>query len=548
MTEDELMSRFCYAEYLSPEEYTEEIVRNAIKKNYNFYLNMSEAEQQKYKMILLEVHPQKTDGFSKEELLSGIRKNPQVFEHLSKEQVDKELLYCYLEQLVRTTYKPNCYYWSNVPSELMDKVYYQSRAMAEPFYLHQVPKEYMSQKLINYSFEHMFDKGGCNYTKPLEILSSSKEFLTEEMVLECCKRHFAGVEKIANEYKNDTFYRKLMDAGMYEFICVVDLKTISKELLLECMQKMKRTQFHFWQDKKPKDFWTAELASEYARISNLFFDDVPKKMITKEMALTNMVHHRTFEKMPKEFIDDEVIDLLMNNSYGMISKIPEKYLTDEFFDKYISLRKIYFKDIPKEKLTPEVVMDYIRNECSVDFSRIPMNIITQEMINELAEKNICYHFDQGHQTPEISEWIYFAHKRIFMSGNYVCKPSNYLCNDDWRVNMKHKIYMYNHVTDVMIEDMLTYLSPSTIASSLLAHNRERYSNVYEKLFAADPSCMVKFPEVIKETYRCRLNEVNEPKESEAKAEVVVKEINDTVPDVLFETFEQLSLFDFLNAS
>lgn len=311
MTEEELLNRYAYIEYLEPEEYTEEVVRKAIKKNYNIFLNMPESEQQKYKMILLDVYPQKSEGYTKEELLCGIRKNPEVFEHLGKEIVDKELLYCYLEQLVKTDYQSRNYYWSNISDELKDKVYHQSRAMIEPYYLRQVPKEYMSQKLINYSFTHMFDKGRSNYTKPLEILQADIEFLNDDMVLECCKNHFAGVEKIPAEYKNDTFYRKLMDAGMYEFICVVDLNTISKELIVECMQKMKTGQFHFWQNKMPKNFWTEELALEYARVSNMFYEHVPKKLITREMAVLNLKYHRSLEKMPKEYIDDEVIDIFL---------------------------------------------------------------------------------------------------------------------------------------------------------------------------------------------------------------------------------------------
>ena len=110
MTEEELLNRYAYIEYLEPEEYTEEVVRKAIKKNYNIFLNMPESEQQKYKMILLDVYPQKSEGYTKEELLCGIRKNPEVFEHLGKEIVDKELLYCYLEQLVKTDYQSRNYY------------------------------------------------------------------------------------------------------------------------------------------------------------------------------------------------------------------------------------------------------------------------------------------------------------------------------------------------------------------------------------------------------------------------------------------------------
>lgn len=236
----------------------------------------------------------------------------------------------------------------------------------------------------------------------------------------------------------------------------------------------------------------------------------------------------------------------MNNSYGMISKIPETYLTEEFFDKYISCKKIYFKDIPKEMITEAVVMDYIRNGCSVDFSKIPQELITKEMVEELAKKNVCYHFDQGNQSPEISEWIYFIHKELFMSGNYVCNPSNYRFSNDWTINMKHKLYMYNHITDTMIEDMLTYLSPCDIASGLLSHNKERYLNVYEKLFIADSSCMIKFPEDIRELYRYRLSSSNTLPIGTKKEEVIT-EIRNEIPDVLFETFEQLSLFDFMNA-
>ena len=134
-----------------------------------------------------------------------------------------------------------------------------------------------------------------------------------------------------------------------------------------------------------------------------------------------------------------------------------------------------------------------------------------------------------------------------MSGNYVCVPSNYRFNNDWIVNLKNKLYMYNHITDTMIEDMLTYLTPGDIASGLLSHNKERYLNVYEKLFIADPSCMIKFPEDVRELYRCRLSGLS-TLPVDTKKEEVITEIKDEIPDVLFETFEQLSLFDFMNAS
>lgn len=553
MTKEDLLSKYAFIEYLDPEEYTEEIVRKAIKKNYNNYLLMPEEQQKRFRMLLLELYPYKNEGFSKEELLAGIRKNPEIFEHLPKEMVDKELLYCYLEQLVKTNYICSGYYWENVPNELKDKVYHQSRAMVNPFYLNQVPDEYKSPKLIKYSFDHMFDKTTLSHTRPLDILRSGIEYMTEDMILDCCVKHFSGVTLLPKEYKNDTFYRKLMNAGMYDFICNVDLTTISKELVLECMQKMKRGQFWFWQDKFPKNFWTEELALEYARISNMFYKHVPKKMITKEMALINLANHRTLEEMPKTFLDDAAIDVLMERSYGMLEKIPKGYLTPEFYKKNIANRKIYFKDVPKEYLTIEVINDYIDNGCSVDFCKIPSEMITKDLIMKLARRNISYHFDQGHQTPEMSEWIYFTHKELFISGDYHNEITNYAYNSDYKVNMRNKIYMYRYITENMVTDMLSYLNPHDIAGSMLNHHGEVNTVACDLLFHTDPSCMIEFPEDLREKYRSIMEEYDDTLQQVTPDDTLVTNPNEVTilpvsndADISFcDSFTQLSLFDFL---
>lgn len=526
--------------YLSEDDWTDEMVSIAVKKDKNIYTKLPVHYQQKFaiKKAYVDAFPYLVSQIklSEEELVCIIKENPDIFTHISRENVTQNTLYAFLERLIKSEYAPSSYYWNNIPDEFKDKVYYQARSMANPYYLKDVPDEYKCYKLYAYIYEHMLDKKN-SYTCPLSVLQYFPDNeITEEMALTCCVNHFSSVKLIPDKYKNDDFYRKLISNGMYSFIQTVDLYTISSALVEECLRNIK-PQFWFWQEKFPKNFWTPGIVKEYARVSPMFFKHVPAKLITEEDAITNLVIHKSIEEFPKKYLSEKAIDALMTNSYGIIGKIPDKYKTDAFYKKHIANHNLCFKDIPLEYITEEVITSYIAAGKTVNFERIPQSMITEEMIYHLYQSNQHYHFSQGYQSPQITTWIFNAIKEI--SG--IKEVRKYL-------------YMFSHITTEVFLELCETFSVSVIISSILPNYITE--DICDVAYNIDPQSIVYFPEKLKEKYR-------KMEESEKCAEKVLHPVANTaninnqayasddsiihneITTDITETFVQLSLFDFI---
>lgn len=72
--------------------------------------------------------------------------------------------------------------------------------------------------------------------------------------------------------------------------------------------------------------------------------------------------------------------------------------------------KIPFDSIPTKYITPNVILSYIENGEHISFEKIPQNMITKEIMNLLYMKNSKYHFSQGNQNQQITEWLYEIYK------------------------------------------------------------------------------------------------------------------------------------------
>lgn len=518
---------------LIPSElWTEKMVCTALNQDPKLYDNFPEEMKTKYfcQYIARIKYTISTESFSQEELIAAINYEPEVYEHLSKEEVTRELLHAYLKKCARDGYNPKCFYWQNVPEELKDKTYYQAKAMENPYYLSECPEQYRSAKLIEFCVNKMLTTDGY-YTEALSLLRALKEDeITEEIAFACCKKHFSGITLIPKAFKNDEFYKKLMDAGQYMFLHEVDFETISTDLILECLKRMKVGQFWFWHEKFPKKIWTPEIVMEYARVSNQFYAHVPKKSLTKEACIINLKHHKSLENFPKEWLDAEVIDIAMGNSYGIIDKIPDEYKTEEFYKKHITNCNLSFKDIPEEYITKDVVIAYATAGKTVDFTKIPQKIITKEIIQALYNNWNKYHFSQGHQTPEICRWIYEVLRD----------------NEGLKV-VGNNLYMLPHLSEDMIKELHTEFTAKDILKKCLS------SYITEEmcaiLYAMDADCIIYMPERIRATYRAILNGQSKQEKKEPVEEKVVKldkkVAEKEADECIISTFTQLSLFDFI---
>lgn len=148
----------------------DELIKAAIKQNSSVFNILPEEIRNKWYIYYLTCHPSKAaDEANESILMEALEVNPKIFEHIPKDNVTEKLLYAFLERCVKGLYKPTSYYWSNIPDSLKNKVYYQGKAMMNPYYLCEVPVEYQTAKLYEWISEHIGDSYR-GYTEPLSVL------------------------------------------------------------------------------------------------------------------------------------------------------------------------------------------------------------------------------------------------------------------------------------------------------------------------------------------------------------------------------------------
>ena len=232
-----------------------------------------------------------------------------------------------------------------IPEECQSAIYWENLCKADGYYYRILPEKYkdiLSEELILFTL-----KNSKSYIGPCHLFEViPDELKTAKVSLLCCLRHFAAIEYLPKRYQIDKFYEILSDHGQNSFLNCIHLNTISKELLLKCIQ---REEMGFG-GKIPQTYWDEELAVVVAGNTDEL-KIIPNALRTKEVYKTFVSKRGTnIEQVPKNAIDEELCLIAMeSNSFAALRYIPENIKTDSFWEKVID-RKLFYKisDLPEK--------------------------------------------------------------------------------------------------------------------------------------------------------------------------------------------------------
>lgn len=232
-----------------------------------------------------------------------------------------------------------------IPEECQSAVYWENLCKADGYYYRILPEKYkdiFSEELILFTL-----KNSKSYIGPCHLFETiPDELKTAKVSLLCCLKHFAAIEYLPKRYQIDKFYEILSDHGQNSFLNCIHLNTISKELLLKCIQ---REEGEFG-GKIPENYWDEELAVAVAGHTDEL-KIIPTAWRTKEVYKTFVSKRGTnIEQVPKNAIDEELCLIAMeSNSFAALRYIPENMKTDSFWEKVID-RNLFYKvsDLPEK--------------------------------------------------------------------------------------------------------------------------------------------------------------------------------------------------------
>lgn len=225
-----------------------------------------------------------------------------------------------------------------IPEECQSAVYWENLCKADGYYYRILPEKYkdiLSEELILFTL-----KNSKSYIGPCHLFETiPDELKTAKVSLLCCLKHFAAIEYLPKRYQIDKFYEILSDHGQNSFLNCIHLNTISKELLLKCIQ---REEGEFG-GKIPESYWDEELAVAVAGHTDEL-KIIPTAWRTKEVYKTFVSKRGTnIEQVPKNAIDEELCLIAMeSNSFAALRYIPENMKTDSFWEKVID-RNLFYK-------------------------------------------------------------------------------------------------------------------------------------------------------------------------------------------------------------
>ena len=232
-----------------------------------------------------------------------------------------------------------------IPEECQSAVYWENLCKADGYYYRILPEKYkdiLSEELILFTL-----KNSKSYIGPCHLFETiPDELKTAKVSLLCCLKHFAAIEYLPKRYQIDKFYEILSDHGQNSFLNCIHLNTISKELLLKCIQREEGK----FGGKIPESYWDEDLAVAVAGHTDEL-KIIPTAWRTKEVYKTFVSKRGTnIEQVPKNAIDEELCLIAMeSNSFAALRYIPENMKTDSFWEKVID-RNLFYKvsDLPEK--------------------------------------------------------------------------------------------------------------------------------------------------------------------------------------------------------
>ena len=325
------------------------------------------------------------DNCSDEEVYELIDTNPDIIHLLPTERYTKEILYFYLERMVKRNLEPIICNWasSKVPEELKDKVDWRSLCMVSGYCYSLVPEEkrdeYITQKIFDYTLAH--NEEYVHYVWMARFLP--EKLKTEDNMLKLIEQHPHAAEYLPKNLQNDNFYDKARKANP-KFVEHIDFTSINPETLEKCLSECDHL---LMCDKKiPKNKWNLNIAMLMAKITK-DFSKIPKEFQTREVAEAYLTVNCDMSVLPEPLIDKDLCLFgVRHNNWAAIRYVPEKYKTDEFYKICKDERLLYLEHMPIEYVDEDYVADMINMGRVYLVEQIPEKFRTEKIILLFAEK------------------------------------------------------------------------------------------------------------------------------------------------------------------
>lgn len=264
-----------------------------------------------------------------------------------------------------------------VPEGCQNEMYWKNLCKADGFYYRILPEKYqyiLSEDLVLHTLQHSKSFIGTYHL--FEVIP--ERLKTTKVSLLCCLKHFAAIRYLPKKYQCDRFYEVLSDHGQNSFLNEIDLKTISKDMFIKCIQRMKGN----FDGKIPLNYWDEDMAVIVAgHIHTLKL--IPKKWQTKNVFKSFLLKNGAkIDQIPFNMIDEDLcLAAMESNSFAALKHIPDEMKTDSFWEKVIK-RGLFYKvsdlpekyqveawkpekcrslsDIPEEIRDEDHVLDYLK--------------------------------------------------------------------------------------------------------------------------------------------------------------------------------------------
>lgn len=323
------------------------------------------------------------EGLTDSQIKELIDINPNLICNLKTEQFTKEILYMYLERMVKGNLEPKIAQYScKIPDELKDIIYWRSICMVSGWCYSLVPKErkeeIITPKIVDYTLVH--SKSYVGFLWMAEHMPERCK--TAEVFKKLIEKHPFAAAHLPEHLKNDAFYMELAEIRP-DFIEHIDYNTASIEVLAMCMSKT--NQLLFCDKKIPKNKWNEDLAIAIAKAHGNF-SFIPKEWKTRAVAEAFVSRHADLSQIPKEYLDEEMcLHAVRHNAYA-ITYVPEKIKTERFWNICKEEGLLGIKAFPDEYVDEDYVIKKIKQERIYTFDDIPEEFRTEKVVLVFAEK------------------------------------------------------------------------------------------------------------------------------------------------------------------
>ena len=335
------------------------------------------------------------------EIKSIIEVNPASMSGIPEDLITGDLVYTFLEQLVKQNKSYLHGAFSNIPEHFKDKMFWQCLCMVNGYNIVGIRPElremYISEKLVHYTLEH-----SASYVGVLWLYQYIPDKLkTKDISMKCINIHPYCIEHLPDVLKNDTFYAEMAvyssDHGNnFAWFEHIDISTISKQTFSEIILRYPVTRYpehipasYFTRDNAIQMGTNTAISIPHSVIDSTFYDAMAKEGI--------------ITRIPDSELSEYRISLLLESgNKRIITHIPDHIKTPELMNKVIAEGLYNNLNSIADFLTEDIVIDAINKGIVTRFDEIPaeyQNVKTAAALAKTDSKYII--IPRMYQTEEI---------------------------------------------------------------------------------------------------------------------------------------------------